>query len=146
MRLVPHFGPVTKLAGTPVARPQPHHHRFGELMTAFTLLDDQQVGLTLTGVDSRGNPAPLPPGSATWSVDNPNVLLITPSADTLSCLIQPVGPLGVANVSVVLVNNGADVATGSLAVTVTNDSPVTIGINPGTPVPLVPPVANAKKP
>jgi len=103
----------------------------------FQITDSQQVGLSLQGADKKGNPTgPLPAGTtATWSVDNPNVLAVTPSTDTLSCNVVAVGPLSPgATVSVSVKNpDGSDGGTGSLQIAVVTGSPTSIAIVPGTP-------------
>ena len=69
------------------------------LVMSFTLTDSQQVNAKVAFVDKKGNPANVD-GVPQWSVDNPNLLNITPAADGMSCLIAAVGPLGSGNVTV----------------------------------------------
>ena len=47
------------------------------------LTDLQQVTLSVAEIDSKGQPVS---DTLTWSVDQPAVIALTPSADTLSCL------------------------------------------------------------
>lgn len=47
------------------------------------LTDLQQVSLSVAEADSKGQPVS---DALTWSVDNSDVVVITPSADGLSCL------------------------------------------------------------
>jgi hypothetical protein len=139
LRLVPNFGVVTNQSTSNQSRPSEKGVPMAKAPTAlatFTLADNQQVTCTITGTDSKGNPTPLPTGSVVWSVDIPTVIAITPSADTLSCLLVAVGPLGTANVSVSVNDpSGNSLASGQLAVTVVGSAPVTITVVPGAPVP-----------
>jgi hypothetical protein len=51
--------------------------------SAVQLTDIQQVTLSVAEVDSKNQPVS---DTLTWSVDQPGVIAITPSSDTLSCL------------------------------------------------------------
>lgn len=100
---------------------------------AFTLSDSQHVPLTITPVDKKGNPATIS-SVPVWSVDNPNLLALTPSADGLSCDIASVGPLGSAKVSVsVAADATLPALIGELDVTINGGAATTVTIVPGTP-------------
>ena len=136
LRLVPHFGLVvqqnkTSSPATPV--PQPHFHERFPIMGALQLTDMQQVTCTISAVDKKGNPAPLPAGTVTWSVNSPSVVAVTAAPDGLSANLVA-GGLGTATVSVIVADtSGTTIAAGSLDVTVTGGPAASIVITPGTP-------------
>lgn len=102
---------------------------------AFTLTDTQQVNCTIKVFDKKNNPARIT-DTPTWLVDNPNVLVLSPSADGLSCLVKAVGPLGTGKVSVnvTIHSGGTDTSVaGVLDVEVVSSAPTTVSIDPGTP-------------
>jgi hypothetical protein len=135
-RLIPIVGPAEVLKG-PVA-PTPQHKvwpAIGELLLATKIIDNQKIPLSLAATDARGNPAALPAGSITWGVDNPAVIALTPSADSLTCDAAAVGPLGTATVSVKVADAANNtIAAGTLAIEVDAGAAVNINIVPGTPV------------
>lgn len=103
-------------------------------MAGFSLTDSQQVSCILQGTDAAGNPATLPVGSAVWAVDNPALLALTVSSDTLTGTVVAVGPLGTANLSVKFNDtSGNQVASGQLEIDVVGGAPTVITIVPGTP-------------
>lgn len=65
--------------------------------TTVQLTDTQQVTLSVAEQDSKGQP--VTGDSLAWSVDNPAVIALTPSADTYSCLLVA-GTDGTATVTV----------------------------------------------
>jgi hypothetical protein len=102
---------------------------------AFQLPDSQQVRLSLAFVDKKGNPAPVD-GKPEWQVDNPNVLALVPSDDGLSCLVQAMGPLGPATVSVKAdadMGEGVQPIAGLFEVMVTAGPAASVVITAGTP-------------
>lgn len=105
-------------------------------MFTISITDLQQFTLTVgTVTDAKGNVVPTPPGSMSWSVDNPALLSITPSSDGLSCLVAAMGPLGVGNVTVSLMDStGRPLATGQGEVTVVASAPTSITLTGSTPV------------
>lgn len=82
-------------------------------MAAFLLADDQEVDLGLDLRDRFGNPT-KPVGVPAWLVADPSLLLLKPSADGLTALVQAVGKVGTTQVSVKVrrSNNADDVVTG----------------------------------
>ncbi len=136
-RLIPELGrfreqtePVVK---TPqFLRPKPHPRY---LIMAFNLVDTQTVKVTVKPVDKKGNPAVLD-GVPEWSVDNPNVLALTPAADGLSCDVSAVGPIGDATVTFkgdTRVGPEVNPILGTLDITVTGGEATTVTLEPGTP-------------
>lgn len=102
----------------------------------FQMTDSQQVTLTISFADKKGNPTPAPAGASTplWLTDNPDLLALTPAADGLSCLVAAHGPLGQGTVSVkVTAADGSPLAAGSLGVEIIAGAPVQVVIAPGTP-------------
>lgn len=71
----------------------------GDGSMAYTLPVDRKVAALIQPVDMYGNPAKID-GVPAWTVSDPGVLAITPAADGLSCVVEPVGPLGVAQLKV----------------------------------------------
>jgi len=63
---------------------------------AFQLHDDKTATATLSAKDSKGNPTTVK--AATWGSSDPKILTVTPSANGMSAVIAPVGPLGTAQV------------------------------------------------
>ena len=61
-------------------------------------LKDNQVGSYAVQIeDAAGNAAPLESGAVpAWSISDPSIAALTPSADGLSCQVQPSGKLGSA--------------------------------------------------
>jgi len=136
-RVVFRLGVVSEQAG-PVA-PTPQFKNWpilGPTVLAMQMSSSQFVSVSAAFTDSRGNPAPVEEGSATWRVDNPNVLALEPAADGLSCKVSAVGPLGTAKVSLTAdADLGAGVATivGVLDVEVTAGRATVVSLSPGVP-------------
>jgi hypothetical protein len=65
--------------------------------TTVQLTDTQQVTLSVAEQDSKGQP--VTGDALAWSVDNPAVIAVTPSADSYSCLCVA-GTDGTATVTV----------------------------------------------
>ena len=103
-------------------------------MATLQLTDIQHDSLTLTAADAAGNPVALPTGSVSWSVSDPAILAITPSADGSSADLAAQGPLGTAQVQVSVAIDPTTTLTGTLDVTVVASAAATIQIVPGTPV------------
>lgn len=107
----------------------------GAVIMALTLSASQQVGMSVSFLDARGNPAQVD-GAPTWLVDAPAVLSLTPAPDGMSCLAAAVGPLGNARVSV---RADADLGAGVVEVvgildfTITAGQAATVQISAGTP-------------
>jgi hypothetical protein len=103
---------------------------------AFTMTDSQQVTLTVSFTDRKGNPTSPPAGAQPpqWLVDNPNIITLTPSTDGTSCVAASVGPLGAATISVKVSDaQGNPLASGSIDVTIVSGAPTQVAITPGTP-------------
>lgn len=80
----------------------------GDGSMSYTLPVDRKVAALIQPVDMYGNPA-LIEGVPVWSVSDPGVLAITPSVDGLSVVVEPLGPLAVAQLKV---EGDADLGTG----------------------------------
>lgn len=65
----------------------------------FTLPDDKTASAAVSYVDAKGNPAKVE-GKPVWSSSDDTVLKVTAADDGMSATIEPVGPLGVAQVKV----------------------------------------------
>lgn len=101
-------------------------------MATLTMTDVQKCALTLAAKDAKGNAATLP-SPPSWTVSDPTLLTVTPSADGLSAEIAAVGPEGNCQVNVSADLGGGQTVTGSLAVTITGSAAATISVTPGTP-------------
>lgn len=136
-RLIPIVGPFVEQRGRLPVRVT-RHATFprGETLMATTMTDSQVTTLSLTLADKKGNPTgPLPAGaSVSWLVDNPNVLAVTPSADTLTCSAAAVGPLGAATVTVKVALPDGSNATGSIDFTIVAGAPTSISVTASPPV------------
>ena len=95
--------------------------------SAVQLTDLQQVTLSVAEVDSKGQPAS---DSLTWSVDQPGVIALTPSADTKSCLCVA-GTDGTAVVTV-SDNSVTPPLTASDTLTVVSSAATSLVISEGT--------------
>ena len=96
--------------------------------TAVQLTDLQQVTLSVAEVDAKGQPVS---DALVWSVDNPDVVAISPSADTQSCLCVA-GVDGTATVTVAD-NSVNPPLTGSDVITVVSSAATALVINEGAP-------------
>lgn len=93
----------------------------------------QQTRLSVTFLDSRGNPAPVE-GVPVWQVDNPNVLALEPSPDGMSCLIKGVGPIGTATTSLTAdadMGSGVEPIVGSIDFNITGGKAVAVELQAG---------------
>jgi len=95
--------------------------------SAVQLTDLQQFTLTVAEQDSKGQP--VSGDSLAWSVDQPSVIAITPSADGYSCLCVA-GVDGVANVTVTD-NTVTPPLTGTDSITVVSSAATSIVLAEG---------------
>lgn len=92
------------------------------------LTDLQQVTLTVAEQDSKGQPVA---DTLAWTVDNPAVIAVTPSADTRSCLCKA-GTDGTATVTVTD-SSVTPPLTASDTITVVSSVATSLSIAEGTP-------------
>lgn len=96
---------------------------------AFELADDSDgKNLKLTITNRKGKPAPVD-GVPQWSVSDPAILTVEPSADGMTAVVKPVGPLGTAQVVVT-----ADSAFGESVSTITGTNDVTVVAGPAVAI------------
>lgn len=86
-------------------------------MANMTLTATQEVSLSISPVDRRGNAAALD-GSPVWTVSNPAILSVAPSSDGLSAVATAVGPIGTSQISVI---GDADLGDGVVSISGTLD-------------------------
>jgi hypothetical protein len=101
----------------------------------LTLTDTQKDDLGVTFTDAKGNPA-LVDGAPAWSVSDPTILSVTPTADGMGATIAALGPLGSCQVSVTAdADMGGDVKAlvGTLDVSVVAGAAVSANISAGAP-------------
>lgn len=155
LEIIPVIGIAREQSGpVPVVRP-PHHHKpfpFFRIMLMAKMTDSQVLPLgPIAFTDKKGNPVTAPTGIAVaWSVDNPNLATLTPSADGLSCDVASVGPLGSVVVSVAVTDStsGSALAGGSVEIDIVSGAPsqVTIPVGSPTEQPDAPPSPPAPAP
>ena len=97
--------------------------------SAVQLTDLQQVTISVSEVDSKNQP--VTGDALTWTVDQPGVVAITPSADGYSCLCVA-GTDGTAVVTVTD-NTVTPPLTGSDTITVVSSAATSLVISEGTP-------------
>jgi hypothetical protein len=110
--------------------------------TVFNLNDTDEVTLTLTGLDAKGAPVPLPEGfTAAWTLADPDSsgAVLTPSADTSSAVLGAGTPDANVMVSVAVTDPEGNVLNGAEAFIIQPTAATTVGIVPGTPTPEAPP-------
>ncbi len=105
---------------------------------AVQLTDLQQVTLSVAEQDSKAQPVS---DTLTWSVDNPGVIALTPSADTQSCLCVA-GTDGAATVTVTD-NSVTPPLTATDVLTVVSSAATSLVISEGTPEDQPPPAPPA---
>lgn len=131
------LGPVVNLRGTePIPQGTAntvHIQRSADM--ALILTDVQKVGLSVSFVTAKGNPAAVD-GLPVWSVSDATVLSVVPAADGLSAEVVAVGPLGTSQVSVTAdadLGEGVRALIGTLDVSVVASEAASIVINAGVP-------------
>ena len=129
------IGPVSERT-TPsvVGAPKPH---FRKKDVNVILTDVQQVVLSVSFVDSLGNPATPPPGNVlAWSSSDPTIVSLTDNGDG-SMTAVTTGTLGSVVISAAddLEGDGVPDFFGSLAIDVAGGAVTGIVITPGVPVP-----------
>lgn len=136
IRIVPFPGPVSEQLGPVVKTPQYQRPcRKGLLIMGFSMSDSQLMNLKVKFVDKKNNPAPVD-GVPEWSVDNSEMLALTPAADGLSCVVSAVGPLGAANVTVKAdadLGSGVTAIIGTAEIQITGGTATTISIDADAP-------------
>lgn len=103
---------------------------------SLILTDVQKVSVAVSFTTKAGNPAPVD-GVPQWSSSDPSILEVVPSADGLSAEVLTVGPLGLAQVSVVAdadLGEGVTSITGVLDVEVKASQAVFAIVAAGAPV------------
>lgn len=80
---------------------------------SMKLTDVQKVVGSIAPKDAAGNPAPVD-GIPVWSSSDPAIVTVTAAPDGMSAVVEAVGPLGTAQVSVT-----ADADTGEGVTTIT---------------------------
>lgn len=102
-------------------------------MANIEITATQQVRVSISPVDKKGNPANLD-GAPNWFSSNISVLSVEPEADGLSCVIKAVGPIGSESVTVrgdAKEGEEVQLIEGVIGVTVKPSSAVAIAITAG---------------
>lgn len=135
VRIVPHMGQAVEQTQPVLKTPQYKGSIKGEVIMAFDLADSQQVVVSVAFVDKKGNPANVD-GAPEWSTDNTDVLALTPEPNGMSCLVQAVGPLGAATVTLKAdadLGAGTVPVIGTLDINVTGGAATVVTLTPGVP-------------
>jgi len=103
----------------------------GDDLMAVTMSDTQQVVITISAVDAKGNPATIS-GIPTWSVDDVTIAVVVPAADGMSALVKAAVHTGTATVTATATSGGTTL-TGQVLVTVVGGAPISLVMSPGTP-------------
>lgn len=92
------------------------------------LRDDQTVVARLTFLDKKGRPAKVD-GAPVWSTDRPDIVLLTPAPDGMSCSITTPDtlPSDPSLTAVVTADADADLGEGVSSLTVTGDVEIVSG-------------------
>jgi hypothetical protein len=98
---------------------------------SFTLVDTQEIKLSISGVDKVGNPAVIK--GAAWDVSDKSVLTLSPAPDGTNCVVGATGKLGKSQVKVTATGPKGPV-NGILDVEVIGGDAVAITVTPGTAV------------
>lgn len=114
--------------------------------TTYTLDDTSEVPFSLTGLDAKGAPVPLPAGyTASWTLADPDSTgaTLTPSADGTTAVLAAGTPDSNLMVSVVVnftdpVSGQPVTLDGAEAVIVQATAATTVGLVAGTPAPETP--------
>ena len=94
------------------------------------LTDTQQVTVSVSEADSKGQPVS---DQLAWSVDNPGVISLVPSADTQSCLCVA-GTDGTATGYITVTDSSVTPAlTATDVITVVSSAATSLVISEGTP-------------
>lgn len=107
---------------------------------ALILRDTEQVDLSYTAVDSRGNPAVVQ--NPTWESSDSSVVTVTASADGATAVAAAAGPLGSATVTLTGdadLGEGVSPITGVLDIQVVAGNAAVFNITAGTPTEQMPP-------
>lgn len=113
----------------------PIHFYIG--VKSMKLTDVQKVVGSIAPKDAAGNPAPVD-GIPVWASSDPAIVTVTAAPDGMSAVVEAVGPLGTAQVSVTA---DADTGEGVTAITALADIEVlasqatVVGINFDVPEP-----------
>lgn len=102
---------------------------------SLILTDEQKVALSIRPMTAAGNPARID-GVPAWSSSDSTIIEVLPDLDGLSAEAVTVGPVGVAQVSIVVdADLGAGVRTlaAMLDIEVIAAEAATVAITPGAP-------------
>lgn len=130
-RVLWHLGPVSHV-GESVST---HRRRFSsptrKVDVTMSLLDNQQVSFSISGVDEKGNPAPLT-GTPAFAIDRPDILALVDNGDGTG-VVSATGVLGTAVLSVVDTETDGSAFSGSVSIDVLPSGVTAVSIALGTP-------------
>jgi len=109
----------------------------------------QEVDVALKITDARGNPAAVD-GVPEWTVDN-NLIVVTPTADGMSCKCSSAGGLGTSTVTATVdadLGAGVTPILGQIVFDLVAGSATVVELTPGTPTEqnIVTPLAKKEAP
>lgn len=100
----------------------------------LTVPNNQKTTLSIAPQDAYAQAA-IVDGSPTWMVSEPTLATLTPAADGLSAVLEPVGPVGAFQVTATAdadLGEGVRQISGLLEVQVIASEAVSLGITAGT--------------
>lgn len=104
----------------------------------FNLFDSNKVGLSITPVDDKGNPAHVD-GAPQWNNSNEAVVSLQIAEDGMSAVASAVGPLGAAQITVTAdadLGEGNIPIIGTLDINILPGQATSIAVNPGQQEPI----------
>ena len=91
--------------------------------------DVQEIDFALNPVDQDGQPVTAFATPPAWSVDNPALLSLAPSADGLRCVGTPGGGIGTASVTVSVTKHDGSVVSDVIAVPFEHAEAASLGLS-----------------
>ena len=139
LELTLRFG--SQVAGVNFAPMAPYSIRVPQRSTKglklqYQLRDDTGVKFSLKGADARGNDVDLGTTDITVTASDPKILTATYADGTLT--VEPVGPLGTAQVAIKATLVDSTVVSGELDVTVVGGTPVNFNFEGAQTFPITP--------
>lgn len=105
----------------------------------LSMHDNQEDVISANPLDAAGNPTT--DSKLAWSVDDPSMLDLVPSSDSLSCVVKAKGKVGTCHVTA---SDGTLSAT--VDVTITAAAPASLNLTTGVPQDIPPAVSPSPSP
>lgn len=136
LRIVPRLGPIQEQPSGAVLPKNGTCRIRGQTIMGFALTATQQVDLSVTVTDRKGNPAQVQ--DPTFMSNNESILTVVPDAggDPLKCSVVATGALGSASITFSAdadLGSGVEPLLGTFDVDVGPGKATVVTLNPGTP-------------